>query len=116
MPDTFLLGDALGSAERGEGGRRRVGELVAGEEAAEVEWGVGKVVVGEPTAHLADHVHIVVNIWNDEVGKLYPHTGIAHSENGVEHGLQMAAADSVVDGIAEGFQVDVGGIEVGQQV
>ena len=81
-----------------------------------MEWGVGKVVVDEPTTHLADHVHVVIDTRNDEVGDLDPHTGIAHGEDGVENGLQMSAADTLVDGIAEGFQVDVGSIEVGQEV
>ena len=116
MSDAFFQGDTLGGAERGEGRWRRVEEAVAGEEAGEVEWGVGQLVVDEPSAHFADHIGVVVDIGDDEVGELDPHTGIAHGEDGVEHGLQMAAADALVDGVAEGFQVDVGGIEVGQKV
>ena len=59
MLDAFVEGDALGGAEGGERRWRRVGETVAGEETGEVEWGVGQVVVDEPTAHLADHIEIV---------------------------------------------------------
>jgi hypothetical protein len=114
--DTLFLGDALGGAERGERGRRCVKKSVAWEETAEVEGGVGEVVAGEPTAHLAYHVHIVIDARNDEVGELYPHARIAHSEDGVEDGLQTAAANFVVDGVSERLQIDIGGIEVGQKV
>ena len=116
MFDTFLLGDALSGAEGGERGWWRVGEFVAGEEATEMKGSVGKVVVGEPTAHLADHVHIVIDAGNDEVGELDPDAGLLHGEDGVEDGLQMAAADTMVDIVAEGLEVDVGSIEVGQEV
>ena len=116
MLDAFFLGDALSGAERGERRRRCVEEAVAGEETGEVEWGIGKVVTGEPTAHLTNHIHIVVDAWDDEGGELDPDTGFAHGEDGVEHGLQMTAADALVDVVAEGLEVDVGGIEVGQQV
>ena len=116
MLDAFVEGDALGGAEGGERCWRSVGETVAGEETGEVEWGVGQVVVDEPTAHLADHVEIVGELGNDEVGELDPDAGIAHGEDGVEDGLQTAAADTTVEVVAERFEVDIGGIEVGQQV
>ena len=114
--DAFVEGDALGGAEGRERCWRGVGETVAGEETGEVEWGVSQVVVDEPTAHLADHVEIVGELGDDEVGELDPDTGVAHGEDGVEDGLQTAAADTTVEVVAEGFKVDVGGIEVGQQV
>ena len=116
MLNAFFLSDALGGAERG--GRRLwcVEKTVAGEETREVKWGIGQLVVDEPTAHLADHVHIIVDIRDDKVGDLDPHASLLHGEDGVEDGLQMAAADTMVDIVAEGFEVDIGGIEVGQEV
>ena len=114
--DAFVEGDALGGAEGGERRWWGVGKTVAGEETGEVEWGVGQVVVDEPTAHLADHIEIVGELGDDEVGELDPDAGVAHGEDGVEDGLQTATADTTVEVVAEGFKVDVGGIEVGQQV
>ena len=99
--DAFVEGDALGGAEGGERRRRGVGETVAGEETGEVEWGVGQVVVDEPTAHLADHIEIVGELGDDEIGELDPDAGIAHGEDGVEDGLQVAPANALVDIIAE---------------
>ena len=116
MLDAFVEGDALGGAEGGERRWGGVGKTVAGEETGEVEWGIGKVVTGEPTAHLTNHIHIVGDAWDDEGGELDPDTGIAHGEDGVEDGLQTATADTTVEVVAEGFKVDVGGIEVRQQV
>ena len=97
-----------------EGCRRDVLHLVAGKEAAEVEWGFGEVVVSEPTAHLADHLQLVVDARNQEVGEFYPHAGIAHGEDGVEDGLEVAAADFPVDVVVERLQVDVGSVKVRQ--
>ena len=81
-----------------------------------MEWGFGEVVVGKPTAHLADHLQLVVDAENQEVGEFYPHAGIAHGEDGVEDGLEVAAADFPVDVVVERLQVDVGSVEVWQQV
>ena len=114
MGDAFLLGDALGGAKGLERCRRDILEFVAGKETAEVEWGVGEMIVDEPAAHLTDHGEVVVNSRDDEVGNLNPDACIAHGEDGVEDGLQTAATDTTVDVVAEGFQVDVSGIEVGQ--
>ena len=106
MLNAFFLSDALGGAERG--GRRLwcVEKTVAGEETGEVEWGIGQLVVNEPTAYLADHVHVVVDIRDDEVGNFDPHASLLHGEDGVEDGLQTSAADTMVDIVAEGFEVD----------
>jgi hypothetical protein len=81
-----------------------------------VEWSVGKTMGNEPLAHLADHVHVVVDGGDDEVGDLYPYTCLLHGEDGVEDGLQMATTDALVDVVAKRLEVDVGSIEVGQEV
>ena len=90
--------------------------LVSGEEPAEVQWGFSKKVVCEPSAHLTNHLQVVVDAWDNKVGEFYPYTGIPHGEDSVKHGLQMTPADTLIDIIAERLQVDIGGIEVWQQV
>ena len=88
-------------------------QLIAREETAEVEWVVGKAVVGYPAAHLANHLHVIVHSRNDEVRQFYPHTRISHGEDGVEHRLEVPTADVLVDVIAERLQVDIGSVEIG---
>ena len=46
--------------------------LVAGEETAEVQGLVGKVVVDYPTAHAANHLHVVVDGGDEKIGEFYP--------------------------------------------
>ena len=116
MLNTLVNGDVFGFLQRGNGCWWKVRQLVAWEETAEVEWGRGESVGDEPLAHLSNHVHIVINGRYDEVCQFYPHTSIPHGEDGVEDRLQVATADTLVDFVAEGFQVDIGGIEIGEQV
>ena len=71
------------------------------------------MMICEPSTHLTNHFHIIVDARNDEIGDLNPHTSIMHGKDGVEDWLEMTAADTLVDGVAEGFQVDVGCIKVG---
>ena len=116
MPDTLFLCNLSGSAEGMDGCGLKVLHLIAGEETREVEWGVGKAVLLEPAAHLTDHVHIVVDGGNDEVGELYPHASPFHGKDSVEDRLQMATTDPMVDVVAKRLEVDIGGIKVGQEV
>ena len=116
MLDACVEGDLLGGLEGMAGGGRDVLHLEAGEETAEMEGRFCEAVVNEPLAHPTDHVHIVVDGRNDEVRQFDPHARIAHGEDGVEHGGEVAATDLLVDVVAERFQVDVGSIEVGQEV
>ena len=81
-----------------------------------MEWGIGKTVLDEPTTHLANHVHIIVDTRNDEVGEFYPHPGFVHREDSVKYGLEMTTAYLIVYVVAERFQVDIGSIKVGQEV
>ena len=113
MTEAFVEGGLAGGAKGMEGCGQQVVHAVAGEETAEVEGLVGKAVVDEPAAHAANHLHVVVDGGDDEIGELYPHAGIVHGEDGVEDGLQVASADALVDVVAERLQVDVGGIEPG---
>ena len=57
-----------------------------------------------------------VNPWNNEIGDFHPHARLLHGEDGIEDGLQMATAYLHIDIVAEGLEVDVGSIEIRQQV
>ena len=91
----------------------KVVHLIAREESRKMEWGVSKTMGNEPLAHLADHIHIVVDARDHEVGDFYPHTCLLRGEDSVEHRLQMATTDALVDIVAERLEVDIGSIEVG---
>lgn len=116
MSDTLLLSNLTGRAQRGERRRRDVLHLEAGKEPAEVKRGIGEAICDEPSAHTAYHLEVVVDLGYDQIGDLNPHTCITHGQDGVEHSREMAAADPLVYLVAERLEVDVGGIEVGQQV
>jgi hypothetical protein len=66
-----------------------------------VEWYLSEVVLSEPTAHPMNHLHVVVDAWDDEVGEFYPDVGLLHGKDSVENGLQMASADAAIDVVAE---------------
>lgn len=112
----LLTSYALGLVEGMEGCGRKVLHFVAGKEAAEVERGAGKAVVDEPATHAPNHRHVVVDVRDDKVGEFQPHASLLHGEDGVEYGLETATTDSTVDVVAERLQVDVGSIEIGQEV
>ena len=101
MPDACFLGDTLGLLEGGDRGRLQIAHLVTGEETAEVQRGFAEAVVLQPLAHPADHLHIIVHPRNDEVRQFDPHACIAHGEDGLKHGLEMAATYLLVDVVAE---------------
>ena len=111
-----MLCDLLGSAEGLNRCGLKVVHLITGEETREVEWGLGKTMGDEPLAHLADHGQIVVDARDDEVGEFYPYACLFHGEDGIEHRLQMTTTDALVDIVAERLEVDIGSIEVGQEV
>ena len=60
MFDAFFESNLLGFLQRMEGSRCHFFHLVTREEAAEVQGIVGKAIVCYPTAHLANHCHIIV--------------------------------------------------------
>lgn len=116
MLDALFLSDLSGSTEGLDRCGLKVLHLISREETREMERGAGKVIGNEPLAHLTDHVHIIVDSWDNKVGELYPYASPLHGEDGVEDGLQMTTADPLVDVVAERLEVDIGGIEVGQEV
>lgn len=114
--DAFFEGDLFGLLHGGEGCDGRVHEFVAGEEAGEMEWGSGQSVADKPLAHSSNHLRVVVDAGNQEVGDFYPDFRILHGEDGVEDGLEVATADTLVEAVIEIFEVDVGCVEIGQEV
>lgn len=116
MLDAFVEGDALSGFQGGKRCRRQVLHPIAWEEPAEMEGCMGQTMSHQPLTHLPDHLHIVVNGGNEEVGQFYPHASLLHGEDGVEHWGEMPSTDSLVDVIAERFQVYIGCIEIRQQL
>lgn len=116
MPDALFFCNLSGSAEGLDRCGLKVLHLISREETREMERGVGKVIGNEPLAHLTDHVHIVVDSWDNEVGELYPHASPLHGKDGIEDRLQMATTDPLVDVVAKRLEVDIGSIKVGQEV
>lgn len=101
MFDAFIDGNCLGLLQREDGGRRNVQHLIAREETAEMQGIVGKPVADDPLTHPSNHLHIIVHTRDDKVRQFYPHTGIAHGDNGVKDGLQVATTDLHVDVVGE---------------
>ena len=90
--------------------------LIAREKATEMQWDFSEAFFIQPATHLANHIHIIINARDDKVSDFHPHAGLLHGEDGVEDGLQMTTTDPLVDIVAERLEVDVGSIEVGQEV
>ena len=84
MPQTFVKCNLPCSTQGLYRRGRQILHLIAREEPTEMEGSVGKSVFDEPATHATYHVHIVVDAGDDEVGQLYPHTGITHGQDGVE--------------------------------
>lgn len=116
MADAVVEGDFAGLSQGADGRGRGVVHAVTWEETAEMERNVKQLVVGHPTAEGVYAISGVVDAWYDQVGEFYPHASVAHGKNGIKHGLQRASAHPTIDIVAEGFQVDIGGIDIGQQV
>ena len=116
MPYAFVESNLAGGMKSVDGSRREFLHAIAGKESAEVERGISKAVLCQPTTHTANHLHVVVDGRDNEVGQFYPYAGLLHGEDGVEDRGKAAAADALVDVVAERLEVDVGGIEIGQEV
>ena len=116
MFHTCVEGDLFGCLEGLDGCGGNILHLIAGEESAEMERSISEAVGDEPLAHLADHGHIVVDARDDEVSEFDPYVRLFHGENSVEHWLQVSATDALVDLVAEGFQVNIGSIEIRQEI
>ena len=74
------------------------------------------VVFDEPAAHLAYHVHIVVNLGNQQIRDFEVCTSFVQRDKRIEHGLQASSAHTTINVVRERFQVDVGCIDERSQV
>ena len=81
-----------------------------------MEWYGFHPVVHHPPAHLLDHPHVVVDPGNQQVCQLEPYAGAVEREYGVEYGLKASSAHALVKKVAIVFEVDVGGVDVGNEV
>jgi len=108
-----FAGDFTGTVKRVRRSRRLVAELEIGMEGGEVERNVGAEMREDPLGELASFVGIVVKRGDDEIGQLKPDSGfIFEPGEHVEDGLQMGESDFAVEIFAEGFEIDVGGVNV----
>ena len=99
--NVLFQGNFFGSLQHLEGSRWYVLHLKSGEEAAEVKGIIGEPVVGYPTAHLANHRHVVVDAGYDKVRQFYPHASVTHGNDGVKDWLQMASINALIDVVRE---------------
>jgi len=108
-----FTGDFAGAMESARGSGRHVAKLEIGMEGGEVERDVGAEMREDPFGELAGLVGIVVERGDDEIGELKPDVGFVFEPGKhVEDGLQMGEGDFAVEIFGEGFEVDVGGINV----
>jgi hypothetical protein len=108
-----LTGDFAGAMEGARRSGRLVAELEIGMEGGEVERNAGAEMREDPFGELASFGGIVVERGNDEIGELEPDVGFVFEPGEhVEDGLEMGERDFAVEIFAEGFEVDVGGVNV----
>ena len=103
-------------ARAGQGrarGRRHVQHLVVGMEGREVERHVGPEMLHEPGAERLDLGRRVVLPRNEERRDFEPDVGLVlEIDQRVEHGLERARAELLVEALGERLEVDVGGVHV----
>jgi len=92
------------------------GHPVAWEESAEVEGDVLEAVSCEPLAELSDVALGVVEAGDQEIGDLEMDAGLFHCQDVVEDWLEGGAAVLAVEGVVHRLDVDVGRVEVGEEL
>ena len=93
------------------GWRIAVLHFVLREETGEMKRTIGKVVVAEPLAE-ATEMGGVLHGRNQEVGNFEPYTCGFEGEKRVENGCEGGTTHFTIDVVAQGFEVDIGCIEV----
>ena len=107
-----MKGDGLGFVHEGKRGWRiAVLHFVLREETGEMERTIGKVVVAEPLAE-ATEMGGVLHWRNREVGDFEPYSCGFEGEKRVEDGCESGSTHFTIDVVAQGFEVDIGCIEV----
>ena len=102
----------MGFVHEGKRGWRiAVLHFVLREETGEVEWTISKLVGAEPLAEATEMVD-VLHGWNQEVGDFEPYTCGFESKESIENGCEGGTTHFTIDVVAQGFEVDIGCIEV----
>ena len=102
-----------GAVERARRSGGLVAELEIGMEGGEVERNVGAKMGEDPFGELAGFGGIVVEGGNDEIGDFEPDMGfVLEPGEHVEDGLEMGEGELAVEIFGEGFEVDVGSVNV----
>jgi len=74
-------------------------------------------LLGEPGTFLGDLVVAVIVAGDEQSGDLEPDVrGMAQVLQRVQYRLQVPGRDAVVEVVGERLEVDVGGVEVGEQL
>src|SRR5208337_3322166 len=108
-----FTGDFAGAMESAWGSGRDIAELEIRMEGGEVERDVGAEMRENPFGELAGFDGIVVERGNDEIGELKPDASfVLEPGKHVEDGLEMGEGEFAVEIFGEGFEVDVGGVNV----
>jgi hypothetical protein len=82
-------------------------------ECGEVEGDIRAKMGEDPVSEFASFGGIIVECGNHEIGNFEPDVGfVFQPEQGVENRLKMGQSDLSVEIFGEGFEVDVGGIDV----
>ncbi len=110
-PEAGLDGDFAGAQESSGRCGRQVLELVLREEARKVQRRAGAEVFGYPAAKLFGFVFGIVERRDDEVGDFEHHAALLHDRQRLEHRCEAGVADSAVEIVGEGFEINVGGID-----
>jgi len=93
------------------GWRIAVLHFVLREETGEMERTIGKVIVAEPLAE-ATEMGGILHGRNQEVGDFEPYTCGFEGEKRVENGCEGGTTHFTIDVVTQGFEVDIGCIEV----
>ena len=102
----------MGFVHEGKRGWRiAVLHFVLREETGEVERTISKLVGAEPLAE-ATEMGDVLHGWNQEVGDFEPYSCGFESKESVENGCEGGTTYFTIDVVAQGFEVDIGCIEV----
>ena len=82
-------------------------------EGSEVERNVGTEIGENPVGEFTGFVGIVIERGDHEIGKFEPDVGfVLEPGERVENGLEMGESDLAVEIFGEGFEIDVGGVDV----
>ena len=105
--------NAAGAMESFGRSGRLVLKFEIGMEGGEMKRNVGAKMGEDPVGKAARLVRIVIERRNHEVGDFDPDAGFLFKpKQSIEDGLQVGERDFAVEILGEGFQVDVGSVDV----